>query len=358
MYKTGIANLPLHSGKAPQWLFKRMVCLAKAILELMIIELGQRQLLCRLSDPFWFQSLGCVLGFDWHSSGVTTTVTGALKEALKDSGTELGFFAAGGKGSVALRTPQEIIHYAEKTGFEPENLIYASRLSAKVDNVALQDGFNLYHHTIFFTKEGHWCVIQQGLNQQTLTARRYHWLSIKLKSFVEEPHTAVCCDIKTEPLNFVSKEACQLRQSTVFLSKQKPEVVLTEVKKVLILPRRHNIVTSDINPQRLYKTLLKTYENQPEDFEKLLQIKGVGAATLRALALTAELVYGTELSFTDPARYSFAHGGKDRTPYPVNKRVYDKTIEIFEKAIKEAKLGRQDKLLALKRLAKLTAKSI
>ncbi|MCS7203738.1 MAG: DUF763 domain-containing protein [Thermodesulfovibrio sp.] len=353
MYKTGIANLPLHSGKAPQWLFRRMVSLAKAIVELMIIELGHKEVLVRLSDPFWFQSLGCVLGFDWHSSGVTTTVTGALKEALKDLGTELGLLAAGGKGSQALNTPQEIINYAEKVGFEPEKFIYASRLSAKVDNVAVQDGFNLYHHTMFFTPEGHWCVIQQGMSEKTLTARRYHWLSLKLKSFTEEPHVAVCCDIKTHTLNFVAKEASELRRSTILLSQQKPETLLTEAKKVLNLPKRHKITTSDINPQKLYKVFTKTYENQPEDFEKLLQIKGVGAATLRALALTAELVYGTPLSFIDPARFSFAHGGKDRTPYPVNKKIYDRTIEIFEKAIKEAKLGRQEKLLALRRVANL-----
>ena len=353
MQKTGTANLPLHSGKAPQWLFKRMISLSRTIIELMVIELGREEVLRRLSDPYWFQSLGCILGFDWHSSGVTTTVTGAIKEALRGVENELGLFVAGGKGKRALNTPQEIIEYAGKAGFAPTEFIHASRLSAKVDNVAVQDGFNLYHHTIVFTPEGQWCVIQQGMNETNLMARRYHWLSFSVESFVEEPHEAVCCD--TDTLNFTAKEAIELRKTSVLLSCEKPEKLVTEIEKLkeLNLPKRHAVTVHDINPKNLYKIFLQTYEKQPEDFESLLETRGVGAKTLRALALTSELIYGTPLSFKDPARYSFAHGGKDKIPYPVNKNVYDRTIAILKKAIEKAKIGRTDKLQAFKRLGTL-----
>lgn len=358
MQKTGIANLPLHSGKAPYWLFKRMVALSRAIIELMVIEFGREELLRRLSDPYWFQCLGCVLGFDWHSSGVTTTVTGALKEALKGVEHELGLFIAGGKAKKALQTPQEIINYAQKAGFDPQHFIYASRLSAKVDNVAVQDGFNLYHHTIIFTPQGNWCVIQQGMNEELGAARRYHWLSLTLQSFVEEPHEAVCCDIKISTLNFTAKEASELRKASTILSCEKPEKIINEMKKIkeLSLPKRHLVLFSDINPKNFYKVFLETYEKQPEDFESLLEIRGLGAKTLRALALTCELLYGTPLSFKDPARFSFAHGGKDRTPYPVDRKLYDRTIDVLKKAIEEAKVDRSEKISALRRLAKLVIK--
>lgn len=356
MKKTGIANLPLHNGKAPKWLFKRMTILARAIIELMIMELGREELLRRLSDPFWFQSFGCVLGFDWHSSGLTTTVTGAIKEGLRGLENSLRLFVAGGKAKRALNTPLEITEYAEKVGFAPEYFVHASRLSAKVDNVAVQDGFNLYHHMIVFTPEGHWCVIQQGMNESLSMARRYHWLSFNLKSFVEEPHSAICCDIKTQTLNFTARESEDLRKASVILSCEKPEKVISEVQKVkeLVLPKRHAVTFNNINPRNLYKVLLQTYERQPYNFESLLEIRGLGAKTLRALALTSELIYGIPISFKDPARYSFAHGGKDGTPYPVNRVVYDKTVDILKKAIEEAKIGRSEKISALRRLAKFT----
>lgn len=352
MYKSGIANLPLHSGKAPQWLFKRMVTLSRAIIELMSIELGRDEIIRRLADPFWFQAFGCLLGFDWHSSGITTTVTGAIKEGLRGLEKEVGLFIAGGKAQRAIHTPQEITQYSEKFGFNPDFFIRSSKLSAKVDNAAIQDGFNLYHHTIFFTSEGYWCVIQQGMNERLGIARRYHWLSFTLKSFVEEPHSAVCCDIKTKALNFTAKEASELREVSVKLSHEKPEKITKEILKIrtLDLPMRHILSLSDINPENFYKVLVQTYEKQPSNFESLLLTKGLGAKTLRALALTAELIYGTPLNFKDPARYSFSHGGKDGTPYPVNRQVYDKTIEIMKKAIEKAKIGRLDKINALKRV--------
>lgn len=357
MRKTGIANLPLHSGKAPPWLFKRMTALAQSIIELMIIELGRVELIKRLSDPFWFQSFGCILGFDWHSSGLTTTVTGSIKEGLRGLERELGFFTAGGKGKIALHTLDEVLLYAQKFGFSPDSIIRASRLSAKVDSAAVQDGFTLYHHTIFFTIDGEWCVIQQGMSETLKMARRYHWLSLNLKSFTEEPHEAVCCDIKTKTLNFTAREASELRKVSVDLSKENPKIIIKEILKIkqLNLPARHKIDIRDINPDNIYKILIKTYESQVSDFESLLLIKGLGAKTLRALALTAELIYGTPLSFNDPARYSFAHGGKDGTPYPIDKKVYDKTIEIMRKAIEKAKIGREDKINARRRLLETLA---
>lgn len=355
MHKTGIASMPLHSGKAPHWLFRRMVALSRSIIELMVIEFGKDEVLRRLSDPFWFQAFGCILGFDWHSSGITTTVTGAIKEAVRGVEKDLGLFVAGGKARKALNTPQEIINYAEKVGFNPESLIRASRLSAKVDNVAVQDGFSLYHHVIIFTQEGHWCVIQQGMNEPLSMARRYHWLSFSLKSFVEEPHEAVCCDIKTRTLNFTAKESSELRKTSVTVSQENPEKIIKEIIKIknLKLPKRHFITTNDINPKNLYKIFLITYERQPEDFEALLEIKGIGAKALRAIALTSELIYGTPIIYKDPARYSFAHGGKDRIPYPVDRKIYDKTIEVIKKAIEEAKIGREEKLSTLRRMSKI-----
>jgi hypothetical protein len=355
MHKTGVANLPLHSGKAPHWLFKRMKSLAKSLIELMVLEFGKVEVIKRLSDPFWFQSLGCLLGFDWHSSGVTTTVTGAIKEGIRGMEGEFGLFVAGGKAKRALETPQEILLYSDQFGLDSENLLRASRLSAKVDSAAVQDGFNLYHHTIFFTSEGKWCVIQQGMNETLGMARRYHWLSLTLENFVEEPHTAVCCDVRTETLNFTTKEASPLRNASVEISRETPEKVIKEIIKIkqLHMPLRHNIKISDINPEKIYKVLLKTYEQRVSNFESLLLVRGVGAKTLRALALTAELIYGTPLSFRDPARYSFAHGGKDGTPYPVDREIYDRTIEVMRKAIEKAKIDREDKINTQRRLLKI-----
>ncbi len=352
MKRKGIATLPLHSGKAPRWLMERMVKLAREIAYLMITELGKKSFLERLSDPFWFQAFGCVLGFDWHSSGVTTTTLGALKEALKGREKELGVFIAGGKGTASRKTPDEIKGFAEKVGFNPEPLIYASRMSAKVDNVALQDGYTLYHHVLLFTEDLSWAVIQQGMCESTGTARRYHWLGDNVKDFTREPHKAICCDKKGFTLNLVANDSEKTREVVTELAKQTPASVTSELKKVseLKLAFRHDVTFDDINPDRLYTILLKTYEQMPENFEELLGIQGVGPKTIRALALISELVYGAPPSYRDPARFSFAHGGKDGTPYPVDRKTYDKTIEILEKAINRSKINHLDKKSALKRL--------
>ncbi len=335
-----------------------MTELAGAILEVMALEWGTAGILERLSNPFWFQSLGCLLGFDWHSSGLTTTTTGAIKEALKSIGKELGLFAAGGKGKSALKAPEQIDQKCEQRGLEAgELLIKVSRLTAKIDNSALQDGFSLYHHTIFFDKKGRWCVIQQGLNPESQMARRYHWYSESLKSFTSDPHSAVCCDVKGTVLNLVASEAEDNRRGILELSKE-GEKVLPEIELVLKMPPHHHIDTRCINPARLKSTLLNLYERQVSNFEELLLTKGTGASFLRALALTSEVIYGTPVSYRDPARFSFAHGGKDGHPYPVNLKTYRHTIEVLKEMVNRAKMGHSDKLRAFRRLESLTSCAI
>ena len=354
MPKTGIATLPLHYGKAPKWLFDRMTALSREIIYAVVSEFGKKSLLEKLSDPYWFQALGCILGFDWHSSGLTTTVTGALKEGLRGMEGDLGVFIAGGKGATSRKTPEHINMYADRYLINPEPLIYASRMSAKVDNTAVQDGYQLYHHVFVFTERGQWAVIQQGMNEHKKTARRYHWFSGSIKEFVVEPHTAVCCNKKNKTLNMVALESRNARQVCTDLSKEKPEKTIKEIKKIqkLELTGRHPITAADIDPKRLYRILTKTYEKQPEDFEKLLGINGVGPKTIRALSLISELIYGAPPSYRDPARFSFAHGGKDGTPFPVDRKTYDRTIDIMKKAIHSAKIGNQAKMEAIRRLTK------
>lgn len=351
--KTGVAHLPLHWGKAPAWLFERMKKLSRAIIVVLVEEYGQQEFLKRISDPFWFQSFGCVLGFDWHSSGITTTVCSAIKEGLKGTEKDLGIFVCGGKGGTSRKTPQEISEFASKFSINNgEKLIYASKISAKVDNTAIQDGYQLYHHNFIFTKEGSWAVIQQGMNEKTRYARRYHWLSYEVRDFVCEPHKAICCDKKDITLNMVAKESEETRIATVGLAKNKPENIIKEFQKLqeVKMPSHHSISLKDIKKENLQKILIKTYENQPENFEKLLCIYGVGPKTIRALALISELIYGTKLSWDDPVKFSFAHGGKDGHPYPVNRREYDKSIEILKDAVIKAKIGEKEKLEAIKSL--------
>jgi len=352
--RTGTAHLPLHYGAAPRWLFERMTLLAREIVRCLVEEAGPEHVLARLSDPFWFQAFGSVLGFDWHSSGLTTTACGALKEGLRGLERDTGIFVAGGKGKTSRKTPAEIAQHCETLGLEGDPLIYASRLSAKVDNNALQDGYQIYQHTFFFTRQGHWAVVQQGMNEATAYARRYHWLSESLISFVDEPHAAICSQaIGQHVLNLVAHESEQARQAVTVLSHEKPDVLVGEVRKMqgLSLPRRHEVLVSDIRPDSLARILLKTYERQPEDFERLLGMQGVGAKTLRALSLIADLLYGVKTSLRDPARFSFAHGGKDGHPYPVDRDLYDRSIEALRQAVERAKIGDRERLMALRRLA-------
>lgn len=353
--KTGVANLPLHYGSCPRWLFENMVKLGRVITEAFVYEHGAEKFLFRLSDPYFFQSLACVLSFDWHSSGVTTTVCGALKEGLRGTEKELGIFVCGGKGRTSRKTPGEIETFGQRYSFNSQPLIYASKISAKVDNNALQDGYQLYHHSFFFTKNGKWAVVQQGMNSLNHWARRYHWLSDEVADFVNEPHAGIASDKKGEVLNLVDSTSKQNRTITTKVAQQKPKKITQTIRKLQVskLPERHQVLISDINPQNLKKIFLSTYEQQPENFEKLLGMKGVGPKTIRALSLISELVYGAPASTKDPARFSFAHGGKDGTPYPVNRKTYNQSIEFLKEAINKAKLGHYEKLHALRRLPSL-----
>ncbi len=352
MPRTGIANLPLHRGRAPRWLFDRMCRLAREIVVAIVEDYGPREVLSRLADPFWFQALGCVLGFDWHSSGVTTTVCGAIKEGTRGLERELGLFVCGGKGKASRRTPTEIAQRGDYVDADPGALIYASRMSAKVDSSAVQDGFQVYHHSFFFASDGAWCVVQQGMNEKTGFARRYHWLSDSIDDFVNEPHAAICCDERGRALNLVAEESAVARGRMAELSREKPASLVAELKLVrsLTLPRRHHVSAADIDPARLAKVFLSTYQRKPRGFEELLGMRGVGAKTLRALALLSEVLYGDAPSFRDPARFSFAHGGKDGHPYPVDRETYDQSIDVLRRAVAAARLGRSEKLHALRRL--------
>jgi hypothetical protein len=327
--------------------------LAREITIFIVSEFGPDEMLKKLSDPFWFQSFGCMLGFDWHSSGLTTTACGALKEGIKGLEKDLGLFVAGGKGKVSRRTPSEIASFSDIINFDHQKLVYASKMAAKVDSAALQDEFQLYHHCFFFTKDGSWSVVQQGMNEINRYARRYHWLGSEVKDFVNEPHHAICCDARTKALNMVASESAQAREISAALSREKPTILLSEFKRIqnLVLPTYHQVMISDINPDNLNRIFLKTYESQPENFEKLLGLKGIGPKTIRALSLISELVYGAPASFRDPVRYSFAHGGKDGHPYPVDRENYDKSIDVLKKAITQAKIGRTEKVKAIQRLS-------
>jgi uncharacterized protein len=352
--RSGGADLPLHGGRAPKWLFERMVPLAREILLILRTDYDSEEILRRLSDPYWFQAFGCVLGFDWHSSGLTTTTGGAIKEAVRGIEKELDFYVAGGKGATSRKTPAEIEKFAETLGLDPAPLVRASKLAAKVDNTAVQSGHQLYHHNFFFTGSGNWAVVQQGMSAETKTARRYHWLSENIESFTNEPDELVASQDFGVKANFVAAESSAVRQAVVSVAGQDPTTTLALINKLpnMNLPARHYIQPTDINPRYMHKILLSTYQNPPADFEDLLSAYGIGPKSLRSLALIAELIYGTPVSTRDPARFSFAHGGKDGIPYPVDEPTYDKTIRILHDALERARLNRTEKLQAFRRLSR------
>jgi uncharacterized protein len=358
MRQTGIAQLPLHGGKAPAWLFQRMVRLGREITRLIVENDGPEAFLQRIADPFWLQSLGCVRVFDWHSSGVTTTVCGALKEGLKGREKELGLIIAGGKGATSRKTPQEIVTAGEKYPLDcsPDALVYLSRLTAKVDNNAIQDGFQLYHHSFFFTFSGSWAVVQQGMNDRF--ARRYHWSSESVQSMTVDPHSAICSNLQQErALNLVALASQKAQLLITDLSHERPEKLIGEIQRLqtLSLPAHHEVSVSDIHPKSIEKILLKTYERKAKDFEELLSMPGVGAKTLRALTLIGEIAYGTPACWKDPAKFSFAHGGKDGHPYPVDRKLYDESVQFLRRTLERAHIEISDKENALKRLHKLFA---
>jgi len=366
--RTGFAELPLHGGKAPQWLVKRMTRLAKGIISVVIDEYGRDILLERISDPYWFQALGCVLGYDWHSSGVTTVLTGVLRTAVRHE--EYGLAICGGKGKASKKTPSEIGMVGEEFGFSTQNidhLRYVSRMSAKVDNTAIQAGYPLYHHAFFITADGKWAVIQQGMNLADRTARRYHWLSEHVKNFIVEPHKAIVGDRKRPlVLNMTASESEGCRKTSVDVVKEKPGKVVRMLKSIRPAYQRSLQEWMPIAPEEgfeklvtdyLYmpaainwKALCKAYEFQPRDYEELLCIKGIGPATVRGLALISELIYGEKPSWKDPVKYSFAYGGKDGIPFPVDRKAMDESIQMLRTAIENAHFGGRDKLKTLQRL--------
>ena len=358
--RTGTANLPLHGGKCPAWLFTHMKALSRAIVEVILEEDGPDEVLRRLSHPYWFQALGCVVGFDWHSSGVTTTVCGALKEGLVEMGPHTGLFVAGGKGRTARQTPLEIMNHADRHGLScsAEDLVYASKMSAKVDSAAVQDSYDIYHHCFFFTKDGHWAVIQQGMNEDLRQARRYHWLGDAVESFTTEPQAAICCDFTTDTLNLVANENENIREISTHLVQENPDRLLAEIKRLqessLTLPTCHPIPRTGY----LNKALYAAYDKHPQDFEALLNVSGVGAGTLRALCLVAEVAYGARPSFSDPVRYSFAHGGKDGFPFPVNEADIEQSYTTLGRALRKAKAGQWEQLDALRKLARWHSESV
>jgi hypothetical protein len=349
--RTGTADLPLHGGRTPHWLFERMTLLAREMTLAILADEGIPGFMRRLADPVWFQAFGCVLGFDWHSSGLTTTACGALKEGLRDLSHETGLYVAGGKGKTSRNTPQEIEIACWRLGTEPDALVRASRLSAKVDSAAVQDGFQVYHHSFFFSADGSWAVVQQGMNETSGMARRYHWLPPA--RFDSDPHAAVAGAGTQQVLNLVASEGDANRRIAVALSREHPATVVSELNKMrsVAMPRHHEVQLSDLQPERLTRILLSSYERQPEDYTALLAVPGVGAKALRALALVAELTYGEPASVRDPVSYAFAHGGKDGTPFPVDRSTYDATIDSLRRAVGEARAGHSEKTAALKRLA-------
>ena len=360
--RTGTATLPLHGGKAPAWLFARMRLLAREITLAIVSEYSPDEMLRRLSDPAWFQAFGAVLGFDWHSSGVTTTVCGALKDGLHGLEQECGLIVAGGKGGVSRKTPGEIEAAATSGALSanPQPLVYASKMAAKVDSSGLQDGYQIYHHSFFFTREGKWAVVQQGMNDQNRKARRYHWLSDTVRDFVVEPHQAIASQASANAvLNMVAKDSAEAREVVTKLSHDPPDRIvgtLTRLKE-LAMPARHEIELRDIQPENLKKIFLSTYERQAESFEVLLGLPGVGPKTVRALTLVAELIFGARASREDPALFSYAHGGKDGFPFPVDRELYDQNVEFLGGAIAQAKLGRSERLDAFRRLARVASPS-
>ncbi|MDB5019118.1 MAG: hypothetical protein JWQ28_245 [Pedobacter sp.] len=353
MKRSGSADLPLHYGKVPSWLADRMSKLGFAITEAIITEYGTSEVLRRLSDPFWFQSLGAVMGMDWHSSGITTSVMGALKKAINPHAKELGIYICGGKGKHSRNTPQELLTYSARTGIDGQELVRCSKLSAKVDNTAVQDGFQLYMHSFIVDDKGLWTVVQQGMQTSGSTARRYHWHSAGMNSFVDEPHTAICGVNQGRILNLVASAALPARNSILSMTSEDPQRMLAEIRH-LKMPDHHEVKAKDIDLKRLGAMLWLSHEKQPADFAELLLLEGMGPRTLQSMALVSEVIYGSPSRFDDPARFSFAHGGKDGHPFPVPVKVYDETIDVLTKAVQKAKIGASDKLQAIQKLGELS----
>ena len=361
--RTGTADLPLHGGRVPEWLASRMSALGRVIVEALVVEFGRDEVLRRLSHPFWFQSLGCVMGMDWHSSGITTSVLGALKRGLGPVSDELGIWVCGGRGRHSRRTPEELLALSERTGLDGRALVWASRLSAKVDSAAVQDGFDLYLHGFVVTAEGRWTVVQQGMDPDSGLARRYHWLAEGLESFVEAPHSAIEGESVGDIVNLTDRRAAPARGTQLELIQEGPDKVVELFRRAsgrpeerqpvlphLRMPDHHEVRPSDVHLRRLHGAIAAAEAASPASFEDLLLAPKIGARTVRALALVSEVVYGAPSRFSDPARFAFAHGGKDGHPFPVPLKVYDRTLRTWIRAVTAARLGQSDRLSALRRL--------
>lgn len=366
--KRSVANLPLHGGRAPRWLFKRMVKLTSGIVDVMLYEYDSNEFLRRISDPYWFQAFSCVLGFDWHSSGTTTTTCGALKAAVNPE--EHGMIVAGGKGRASRKTPSDIVNAGEIFSLSSrrvDELVHTSKISAKIDNSCIQDGYQLYHHSFILNEKGEWAVIQQGMNQENRYARRYHWLGESVNEYIEEPHMGICCDNPTDlTLDMTSQSSETTRDISVDLICDNPEHLkkyfkdkrtLPSISQTKLdsyfeefkMPRHHPVLDEDLS-DREFEVLKNAWELQPSNYEELVSLAGIGPKKIRALALISDLVYGSKPSWKDPVKYSFTHGGKDGYPYPVDREVYDHSIQTLKESLEQAKLGKKDRYGAIKRL--------
>lgn len=365
--RTGYADLPLHVGTVPKWLADRMMQMGTLIVESIIENFGKKEVLVRLSDPLWFQSLGAVMGMDWHSSGITTSVMYALKRGINSRAREFGLCICGGRGKYSRKTPDELQFLADATGLDGTKLINSSKLVAKVDSTAVQDGFQLYMHNFILSSEGDWTVVQQGMNVNTKTARRYHWSSENLRSFIEEPHSGITGENEGLILNLTDRHAKSTRERILSFTKENPDRMISKIKNIMkhensiyeinrqrtiTMPAHHDVKAEDVNLKRLGAVLATAYEAEPKDFESLLLTQGLGPRTIQSLTLVSEIIYGTPSRFEDPARFSFAHGGKDGHPFPVPLKVYDESIRVLHESIARSKLGYKDKSECIKRLHK------
>jgi len=353
MKPSGTADLPLHGGRVPPWLANRMTELGTAIAEQVIVNYGQSEFLTRLSDPFWFQAYGAVMGMDWHSSGITTSVMGALKRGLTPRFSDLGLAVCGGRGRHSVRTPDELRTFSNNTGLDGDALARTSRLTARVDNNAIADGFQLYLHSFVVTKSGEWVVIQQGMNAQNHLARRYHWHSSTVRDFVSNPHAAIVGEPQGKIRNLVDARAREAQDALLAMSKEPVEIVLNEARR-LTMPAHHDVRAKDVDLKRLGAVLAVAHEADLRDFASLLLLEGLGPRTLQSLALIAEVVHGAPSRFSDPARFSFAHGGKDGHPFPVPLKVYDESLAVLRRSLEAARLGHTEKLEGFRRLDRLT----
>ena len=380
MFKRGIATFTLDYGKCPKWLFERMVKLGREMARVIVAEYGPDEFVKRIADPVWFQALGTVLAFDWNASGLTTILTAALKESIRGEERDLGIYICGGKGKTSLKTPEEIQLKGSRAEFVQQkinSLEYNSRMAAKVDSSLIQDGFQIYHHSFFFSRNGTWAVVQQGMNEKNVTARRYHWYSDEIKNIVIEPHSGIISDGKNTGLNMTARESEDAQKISTELVQGSYNTLMKDLKLLrkystpqsnvisignnregLTSMTLHDrdfkvlpVVTEDFTKSKyLQKILYEVSEIQPKNYEQLLSLKGVGPKTIRALALTAEVIYGAKASYKDPSRYSFAHGGKDFIPYPVDRPTYDQTISTMHQLASKMKIGYSEKNKIIGRL--------